>query len=91
MIQTQKQKKRALERLSAIVFVGLICLGKKYLEILELSEFIIEKSITQRQQKQLQDYFMNKEYAIIGYSVPKTGKLDKNHVERQYKTKEVSI
>jgi hypothetical protein len=52
-------KDLTLQRFPPIVILGLVGIGKRYLEILELSELIIEKAIIERQQKQLHDFFMN--------------------------------
>jgi hypothetical protein len=52
-----------------IIAIGLICLGKRYLEIIQLSENMIEKAIVEGQRKLLNDVLMSIEDTIIVYSV----------------------
>ncbi len=53
----------------SLFVVGFVCVSKRYVELIEQSELVIEKAIIDRQQKQLSTFFMKQEDATIVYSV----------------------
>jgi hypothetical protein len=78
-------------RFPPIFFMGLLLIGKRYLEILENSELMIEKSIIQRQQQQLNAFFMNQTDATIVYSVQEEESTDLSMRDILLKSKVVTL
>lgn len=55
---------------------GLLVIAKRYIELVEQSELVIEKAIMDRQQKQLYTFFMNQADATFVYSLQDNQQLE---------------